>query len=141
MAPSGQDPRCAVALALRVAGKLIANERRAAKRRGRLIDGLLGERIGAAAPDPALIVDRRGGIADAFAALSDAQRQVLGLAVWDGLDPVDAARTLGVSAVAYRVRLHRARRALAAALDRQGDTAGASENPIELEGSRASQQA
>ena len=123
-----------------VAGKLISNERRAVRRRGSLIEGLIGERIGAAAPDPALIVDRRGAIADAFASLSGAQRQVLALAAWEGLDPADAARALGVSAVAYRVRLHRARRALAVALERSGP-AVAAEIPIELEGNRGSQQA
>ena len=120
-----------------VAGRVIANERRAARRRGGLMDGLLRERIGSAAPDPALIVDRRDGIADAFAILSDAQRQVLGLTAWEGLDPEDAARALGISAVAYRVRLHRARRALAQALEQVNPA----EHPSEMEGHHGPQQA
>jgi RNA polymerase sigma factor (sigma-70 family) len=48
--------------------------------------------------------------------LSEAERAVLELVALDGLDVGEAARALGIGAVAARVRLHRARRALRAAL-------------------------
>jgi RNA polymerase sigma-70 factor (ECF subfamily) len=38
---------------------------------------------------------------------------VLALVAWEGLAPADAARVLGCTAVACRVRLHRAKRQLA----------------------------
>jgi RNA polymerase sigma-70 factor (ECF subfamily) len=53
-------------------------------------------------------------LAAAHAALSDPLREVLDLVALDGLTARDAARVLGISATAARVRLHRARKALSA---------------------------
>jgi RNA polymerase sigma-70 factor (ECF subfamily) len=55
-------------------------------------------------------------LAVAFASLRPADREVLVLVAWDGLDPARAARALGCSRGTFAVRLHRARRRLAAAL-------------------------
>ena len=49
---------------------------------------------------------------DALAALSEGDREVLMLAAWEELPSGEAARVLGCSAAAYRIRLHRARRRL-----------------------------
>jgi RNA polymerase sigma factor (sigma-70 family) len=48
--------------------------------------------------------------------LSEAERAVLELVALDGLEVGEAGRALGIGPVAARVRLHRARRALRAAL-------------------------
>ena len=54
----------------------------------------------------------------ALATLRPAEREVLLLAAQDGLSAAEAAVMLGVAPEAYRQRLHRARSALTAALDR-----------------------
>ena len=48
--------------------------------------------------------------------LAAIDREALLLIAWEGLTPAQAARVLGVSPVAFRVRLHRARRRCAALL-------------------------
>jgi RNA polymerase sigma-70 factor (ECF subfamily) len=45
------------------------------------------------------------------------QQEVLALAIWEGLPSDLAGRVLGISAAAYRLRLHRARTALRRLLD------------------------
>jgi RNA polymerase sigma-70 factor (ECF subfamily) len=52
-------------------------------------------------------------LARAWASLRPDEREVLALVAWEGLAPADAARVLGCTAVACRVRLHRAKRRLA----------------------------
>ena len=56
-------------------------------------------------------------VADALARLSDRDQELVKLVVWDGLATRAAGAVIGVSHVACRVRLHRARRCLAAALE------------------------
>ncbi len=53
----------------------------------------------------------------AFAALRERDREVLRLVAWDGLDAAEAAEVLGVTRLAFTVRLHRARRRLERALE------------------------
>jgi RNA polymerase sigma-70 factor (ECF subfamily) len=48
--------------------------------------------------------------------LSKRDREVLCLAAWEGLSAPQAARVLGCTATAYRLRLYRARKRLAAGL-------------------------
>ena len=55
-------------------------------------------------------------LAAAFAALSDADREILRLVAWEGLSLRHAARVLECSPVAARVRYHRATSRLAARL-------------------------
>ncbi|HEX2050127.1 MAG TPA: sigma-70 family RNA polymerase sigma factor [Actinomycetota bacterium] len=59
----------------------------------------------------------------ALASLDPGDQEVLRLTAWDGLEPRQIAVVLGCSAVAARVRLHRARSRFADALDRQNDVA------------------
>lgn len=54
----------------------------------------------------------------AVSELSEADRELVMLTGWDGLTASDTARVLGCSTATLHVRLHRARRRLAAALDR-----------------------
>jgi RNA polymerase sigma-70 factor (ECF subfamily) len=64
--------------------------------------------------------EQRARARDVLTALSQLppkEREALQLCAWEGLSPADAARAAGCAAPAFRVRLHRARRRLSAALD------------------------
>ena len=52
----------------------------------------------------------------AWRLLSEPHQEALALAVWDGLTAAEAAAVLGISPVAYRLRLSRARKVLRAHL-------------------------
>lgn len=96
-----------------IAINVIANQRRAATRQGNVARRLGSEPgHGGEGPDPAELVLLRSAFAAAFGKLSEEDREVLRLLAWDDLSPREAARALGCSHVAYRVRLHRARRRL-----------------------------
>jgi RNA polymerase sigma-70 factor, ECF subfamily len=58
------------------------------------------------------LVARRLDLAAAWCRLTEVHQEALSLAVWDGLTGPQAAMVLGISPVAFRVRLTRARRAL-----------------------------
>jgi RNA polymerase sigma-70 factor (ECF subfamily) len=90
---------------------VLANQRRGQQRQGALVERLAG--AAAAAPEPA----NDGALAAAFTQLRQNDREVLMLVAWDGLDGTRAARALGCSRGAFAVRLHRARRRLATALE------------------------
>jgi RNA polymerase sigma-70 factor, ECF subfamily len=88
-----------------VARKTLANERR--KRHDLPLErGIEYE------PEP--VGDPR--LAAAFAALGEADREILRLVAWEGLSLRDAARVLECSPVGARVRYHRAKSRLAARL-------------------------
>ena len=53
----------------------------------------------------------------AWRLLSERHQEALALTVWDGLTAVEAATVLGISPVAYRLRLSRARTVLRAHID------------------------
>jgi RNA polymerase sigma-70 factor (ECF subfamily) len=67
--------------------------------------------------DAFLPIEGDDALAHAFATLSESDRELLRLVAWEGLSVTAAARTLGCSPVACRVRLHRARRRLASHLE------------------------
>ena len=66
------------------------------------------------APEP---VGLDAALTEALAALADIDRGALLLVAWAALTPTQAARALGINPVAFRVRLHRARRRCSSALD------------------------
>jgi RNA polymerase sigma factor (sigma-70 family) len=75
--------------------------------------------------EPAPVADPRGPgdlldggdpVVRALAQLPDRDRELLMLVAWEGLEPAQLARVLGVSRGTANVRLHRARRRLATAL-------------------------
>lgn len=111
-----------------VAHRVLANSRRAARRRQRL-----GARL-AAALDEQIVTDpveHVGAVADvraAMASLSPGDRDVLQLAGWEGLSAPEIGAVLGLSPVAVRSRAHRARARLRAALA-AGTGAGAVQQP------------
>jgi len=100
---------------LAVARRSLANARRGDLRRSALVERLAGELAPGEQPaeptDPVL--------AHALAHLSDDDRELLCLIAWEGLGQQEAARVLGCTGAVLRLRLHRARKRLAAALERE----------------------
>jgi RNA polymerase sigma factor (sigma-70 family) len=87
--------------------KTLANQRRSSMRQRRVAARLAELPVERATED-----DRSEDAAAARAALArlrERDREALTLIAWEGLAPSQAARSLGCSAVAFRVRLHRAR--------------------------------
>ena len=96
------------------ARRVLANHERAKRRRTRLGGRLLHE---AASAPLSTSVETPGVVASAFARLRPRDRELLALVAWEGLGVHEIARVLGCSRNAARIRVHRARRRLAAALD------------------------
>jgi RNA polymerase sigma-70 factor (ECF subfamily) len=90
-----------------VARKTLANERRRRSREAPASADVVYE------PEPA----GDAVLASAFAELSELDREVLRLVAWEGLSQREAALVLGCSAVACRVRYHRAKARLASRLE------------------------
>lgn len=93
---------------LGVARKTLATQHRSAARRRSLLAKL--ERTGTA-------VERgeqpnESGIAEALMRLTEKDREAITLVAWEGLSPNEAARVVGQSPAAFRVRLYRAKRRL-----------------------------
>jgi RNA polymerase sigma-70 factor, ECF subfamily len=94
-----------------VARRVLANQRRGEGRRTRLAERLQAELPPMVATQPEADGDRSAVMA-ALARLGEEDREVLLLAGWEGLGSAEIAQVLGVSTVAARTRLHRARRRL-----------------------------
>jgi RNA polymerase sigma-70 factor (ECF subfamily) len=113
-----------------VARNGLNNSRRSARRRDEL-----AQRLGAQAvisrvdanPDGRVDIEQQR-LMQALARLKEADREVLMLSTWDGLDRSRAAAVLGCSEDTFSVRLHRARRRLASVL---GTTAEQQEDKID----------
>ena len=94
-----------------VARRVLANQRR-----GELRRSALGSRLRAELP--ALVSDPAGAVADrteavrALSQLGEADREVVELTAWEGLDSREVAEVLGITPVAARARLCRARNRL-----------------------------
>ncbi len=104
---------------LACARRVLANQRRAGRRRVALDERLNGDRLGAVdhgGVEGAAIAD--DALLRALSTLSDDDRELLLLVAWDELEPARVAMVLGCSRRTLAVRLHRARRRLAAALER-----------------------
>ncbi|MBB2910979.1 RNA polymerase sigma-70 factor (ECF subfamily) [Streptosporangium becharense] len=99
---------------LGIARNLLRAQRRWGLRRRTLV-----ERLAELTPagDVAEQVAERETALAALAGLSERDAEAVILASWYGLAPAEAAKLAGCSARAFTVRLHRARRRLAQALD------------------------
>ncbi|UCN14835.1 RNA polymerase sigma factor [Cellulomonas iranensis] len=111
------DPDDARAWLFGIARHVMLNHRRGDERRT-----ALAVRVAQVGPplvtdEDADLVAHRVDLGRAWQRLSATHQETLALTVLDGLDAPRAARVLGISAVAYRLRLSRARRALRAHLD------------------------
>ena len=107
--------------------KTLANQRRSTARQARVAERLAREPAGVTFPPDASADDPV--VRRAFRQMSPDDREALALVAWDGLTPTQAARSLGCPPVAFRVRLHRARRRLARALQQESEV----ERPVVLE--------
>ncbi|MFB4300217.1 RNA polymerase sigma factor [Actinomadura sp. NTSP31] len=76
------------------------------------------------AGDVAEDVAERLAVVRAMAEIPEGDREILILVAWQGLSPREAARVVGCSPAALRVRLHRARKRLLRAADDGLDAAG-----------------
>jgi RNA polymerase sigma-70 factor (ECF subfamily) len=106
-------PRPPIAWLIGTARKVIGNHRRTHRRRDALQNRLvLLDAAATASADAGLLATERMAALEALAALPDQQREAVLLTAWDGLTPDQAAAALGISAGTFRVRTHRARKAL-----------------------------
>jgi RNA polymerase sigma factor (sigma-70 family) len=97
------------------AGNVLANHRRSAARHARRARSAAAEPA-ASSRDPAERFAERDTVLRAFSGLAERDREALRLVAWEGLTLAGAARAAGVSRPAFAMRLHRARRRLAARL-------------------------
>ncbi|MFV2009413.1 MULTISPECIES: RNA polymerase sigma factor [unclassified Micromonospora] len=116
---------------------LIGNEIRGRDRQARLTTRL-GEVAETVTADHADAVVDQVRVRHALAQLSEADQEALRLAAWEGLDATAAATVMGCSRTAYKVRLFRARRRLAAVLESAPTRrpADAALSPLAHEGGR-----
>lgn len=91
-----------------VARNALANHRRGGRRRDHLTERLASA-IEPVVADPSEAVADRLWVRAALAELGDDDREVLTLAVWEGLAPREIAVVLDLPAATVRTRLHRAR--------------------------------
>lgn len=96
-----------------VARRVIANLQRTERRRSRLAQRL-GESLRAELAAGPASRGEAAAVLRAMAGLGAEDRELLLLVSWEGLSPSEAAKVLGVSSLAARSRLHRARRRLRA---------------------------
>jgi RNA polymerase sigma-70 factor (ECF subfamily) len=102
-----------------IARRCLANTSRSTQRATRLGARLAADFRGAAIPDPATQHDDRAQyrqVRTALDQLADGDRELVTLIAWEGLTPTQAAGVLGIEPGTARVRLHRARTRLRAAL-------------------------
>ncbi|MEU8207177.1 RNA polymerase sigma factor [Streptosporangium sp. NPDC049046] len=96
-----------------VARRVLANHRRAESRRNALAVRLREDLI---LWKESVVEQPYDGAREAFSRLSDDDRELLSLVGWEGLGAAEIAKVLGCSRGAVRIRLHRARKRLAAEL-------------------------
>jgi RNA polymerase sigma factor (sigma-70 family) len=101
------------------ARKVLANHHRQALRRFELVDRL-GSLLERALVSEQAIGDDQLAARSALRRLDGDDRELLMLASWEGLGSADLAQLLGCSPTAVRIRLHRARARLAAAMEAVG---------------------
>jgi RNA polymerase sigma factor (sigma-70 family) len=107
-----------------VARRVLANQRRGARRRLALADRLRSDLAAQATASAGhdRTVGHHEALRTAFGSLSADDREVLALEAWEGLDSQQIAKVLGCSSPAARTRLHRARRRLQTALEQQDNS-------------------
>jgi RNA polymerase sigma-70 factor, ECF subfamily len=97
---------------------VVANQRRGERRRNRLNEHLRAELSRQVRVETT--EGPKGALVEALATLEEPDRELLMLVGWEELTPAQAAQVLGVSPLAARSRLHRARRRLRARLAEKG---------------------
>src|SRR5689334_21205941 len=100
---------------LGIARRVLANSRRTSSRADRVAARVAAEPQGPAR-EPGEAIAEAEAVRAALGRLSPGDRETLMLVAWEQLDPPAAARAAGCSRATFAVRLHRARRRLAAEL-------------------------
>jgi RNA polymerase sigma-70 factor, ECF subfamily len=106
---------------------VVANQRRGERRRNRLAEHLRAE---LRSELPTEVAEDSTGILEALNTLEEPDRELLMLVGWEELSPSQAAQVLGVTALAARSRLHRARRRLRGRLA-EGEAGRSTETELE----------
>lgn len=99
-----------------VARRTLSNQARSERRRERLAERLRQELPAALAAVPAPAAEGQSAVLTALRQLEETDREILLLAGWERLEAGEIAAVLGITGVAARARLHRARRRLRARL-------------------------
>ena len=115
-----------------VARRVIANLHRAERRRTQL-GRRLAESLLTKPPTRPTPGGEAAEVLRAMGGLSEEDRELLLLVSWDELSPGEAAKVLGISALAARSRLHRARRRLRMLLEEREPAPGIRNRELELE--------
>jgi len=102
------DERSALPWLYAIARRVLLSQRRATTRQ-QSIAARLAASESSALPESSGGADESRPVVEALAGLSEKEREVLMLAAWEELSSSEAARVLGCSPTAYRIRLHRAR--------------------------------
>jgi RNA polymerase sigma factor (sigma-70 family) len=103
------------------ARNVLSQQWRAGQRQDAIAAELTRQAGASAYPGADAFVLERVAVLSALARLTEADREALMLTSWDGLSNRQAAVVLECSTAAFGVRLHRARRRLAAALEEFDD--------------------
>ena len=111
---------------LGVAYRVLANQRRSAHRRGRLVRRVAGSVDGPpASPDAQLIRnEEESEVIDALSRLRPLDREIITLTLWEELPPRAIAEVLGISRAAVDQRYSRAKRRLSQELAKKRLTKG-----------------
>jgi RNA polymerase sigma-70 factor, ECF subfamily len=112
-------PGFALPWLLGVARGVSANQHRSARRRAALHLRLTEDHTSDWRHPTASSAERADQVKSALADMRESDRELLTLIAWDGLTHEQAAEALGCSRGTFAVRLHRARRRLRTALDRE----------------------
>jgi RNA polymerase sigma-70 factor (ECF subfamily) len=126
-------PEDARAWLLAVARKTLANHRRGRRRADALvrrIEAVAGTHCAEAEGDNSV------DVLEALASLSEGDQEILMLIAWDGLEPREVARVVGRSAATTRVRIHRAKKRLAAAIAERDATPASAPSPAQRQEAR-----
>jgi RNA polymerase sigma-70 factor (ECF subfamily) len=117
LAPARGVPAEPLPWLLGVARKTLSTQRRSARRRSSLLAELRAEDAVGLRSATVVSDEHTVAVAEAVGRLPAHDRELLRLVVWDDVSTKEAAAVLGTSQVACRVRLHRAKRRLAAELE------------------------
>ncbi len=97
-----------------VAFRVLANQRRSAGRRARLLERASRDRAWAPMPDEQLLRnEEERELIEALSRLNRTDREIIQLNLWEELSPGEIAAVLGISRVAVDQRYSRAKRRLA----------------------------
>jgi RNA polymerase sigma-70 factor, ECF subfamily len=121
---------------LGVTRRTLADQRRSQRRQLSLVVQLARTTVEpAASMAPEELITERVVVFAALGELREADRELLCLIAWDGLDHLEAAEVLGCSPGAFKVRLHRARGRLERALA-DGDGHRLARSDVTTQGAR-----